>query len=367
MFKLSIKPQWQLARGDERHLLPRVVELLIGIHETGTLAGACTRMKLSYRYAWGILQEGHQAFGVPLVESRRGRGAVLTPLGEKLVWADKRIAARLSPIFDSLASELEVELERALSDAQGILRMQASHGFAVELLRDWFARQQIPLDLKYRSSYEALSALDAGACDVAGFHIPLGEFQAPALEHYRDWLRAPTRKLIWLATRRQGLMVARGNPKRIQGLTDLARSDVRFVNRQLGSGTRVLLDLLLRQQSLDTHRIDGYDTGEYTHAAVAAFVASGMADAGFGVETPAQRFGLDFIPLATERYFFACSGEFLETATMTRVLASLRSAEFKAAINALAGYDGMQSGTVMTIAEAFPEFKDSNTKDKPAR
>ncbi|WP_428309970.1 substrate-binding domain-containing protein [Hydrocarboniphaga sp.] len=362
MFKLSIKPQWQLARGDERHLLPRVVELLIGIHETGTLAGACARMKLSYRYAWGILQEGHQAFGVPLVESRRGRGAVLTPLGEKLVWADKRIAARLSPIFDSLASELEVELERALSDAQGILRMQASHGFAVELLRDWFARQQIPLDLKYRSSYEALSALDAGACDVAGFHIPLGEFQGQALEHYRDWLLAPTRQLIWLATRRQGLMVARGNPKHIQGLADLVRSDVRFVNRQLGSGTRVLLDLLLRQQKLDPHRIDGYDTGEYTHAAVAAFVASGMADAGFGVETPAQRFGLDFIPLATERYFFACSSEFLETATMTRVLASLRSAEFKAAINALAGYDGMQSGTVMTIAEAFPDFD-----KKPAR
>ena len=357
MFKLSIKPQWQLARGDERHLLPRVVELLIGIHETGTLAGACARMKLSYRYAWGILQEGHQAFGVPLVESRRGRGATLTPLGEKLVWADKRIAARLSPVFDSLASELEVELERALSDAQGILRMQASHGFAVELLRDWFTRQQIPLDLKYRSSYEALSALDAAACDVAGIHIPLGEFQSQALAQYRPWLHQDSQRLIWLATRRQGLMVARGNPKQIAGLADLARGDVRFVNRQLGSGTRVLLDLLLRQQAIDTHRIDGYDTGEYTHAAVAAFVASGMADAGFGVETPAQRFGLDFIPLATERYFLACKTDFLNTATMAKVITSLRSAEFKAAINALAGYDGMQSGTVMTIAEAFPDFR----------
>ncbi len=362
MFKLSIKPQWQLARGDERHLLPRVVELLVGIHETGTLSGACARMGLSYRYAWGILQEGHTAFGVALVESRRGRGAVLTPLGEKLVWADKRIAARLSPVFDSLASELEVELERALSDTQGILRMQASHGFAVELLREWFARQQIPLDLKYRSSYEALAAQGASACDVAGFHVPLGEFQAQALQHYKQWLRPETQRLVWLATRRQGLMIARGNPKKIAGLADLARSDVRFVNRQIGSGTRVLLDLLLRKEKLDVRGIDGYDTGEHTHAAVAAFVASGMADAAFGVETPARRFDLDFIPLASERYFFVCNADFLGTATMARVIETLRSPQLKAAINDLAGYDGMQSGTVMTIAEAFPEFAAAKTR-----
>lgn len=354
MFKLSIKPQWQLARGDARHLLPRVVELLVGIDETGTLVGACERMNLSYRYAWGILQEGHQAFGVPLVESRRGRGAVLTPLGEKLVWADRRIAARLSPVLDSLASELEVELERALSDAQGILRLQASHGFAVELLRDRFARQQIPLDLKYRSSTEALAALSTGGCDLAGFHVPLGEFQREALQPYSPWLQ-PTHRLVLLATRRQGLMVAPGNPKRVRGLADLVRGDVRFVNRQAGSGTRMLLDLLLRKEQLQGQHIEGYDTSEYTHAAVAAFVASGMADAGFGVETPAKRFGLEFLPLASERYFFACNADFLSSTTMTRVLASLRSPELKAAINALAGYDGMQAGTVMTVGEAFPE------------
>ncbi len=354
MFKLSIKPQWQLARGDERHLLPRVVELLVGIDETGTLVGACERMNLSYRYAWGILQEGHQAFGVPLVESRRGRGAILTPLGEKLVWADRRITARLSPVLDSLASELEVELERALSDAQGILRLQASHGFAVELLRDWFARQQIPLDLKYRSSIEALTALNAGGCDLAGFHVPLGEFQQQALQPYRPWLQS-NHRLIWLATRRQGLMVARGNPKRVRGLADLTRDDLRFVNRQLGSGTRMLLDLLLGKEKVDAKRIEGYDTSEYTHAAVAAFVASGMADVGFGVETPAKRFGLDFLPLSSERYFFACNADFLNSSTMLRVLASLRSAELKAAINGLAGYDGMQAGSVMTVTEAFPE------------
>jgi molybdate transport repressor ModE-like protein len=357
VFKLAIKPQWHLARADQRQLLPIVVELLVGIHETGSLARACERLGLSYRYAWGLLQQGHRTFGVPLAESRRGRGAVLTPLGEKLVWADRRIAARLSPMLDSLASELEVELERALSDAQGILRIHASHGFAVELLKDWFASRQIPLDVKYRSSQESLAALASGACDVAGFHVPLGEFQAQALSVYSRWLRPNLQRLICLATRRQGLMAAPHNPRKVHELADLARGDIRFVNRQVGSGTRLLLDLLLKQRGIDPSSIAGYDVTEYTHAAVAAYVASGMADAGFGVETPAKRFGLSFSPLAMERYFLVCDEQLLASGTMTRVLESLRSVEFKTAVNQLPGYDGMNAGMVLTFAEAFEHFE----------
>ena len=135
MFRVSIKPQWQLDRGQGATLLPRLIELLVHIDECGTLAAACQRMGLSYRYAWGVLRDASRTFGLPLVVSRRGRGAVLSALGEKLVWADRRIAARLTPVFDSLASELEAEIERALSHAQGILRLHASHGFAVEALR----------------------------------------------------------------------------------------------------------------------------------------------------------------------------------------------------------------------------------------
>src|SRR5581483_12339777 len=125
---------------------------LLKVHETHTLAKAAAELGLSYRYAWGVLQDGHRAFGVPLVKMQRGRGAVLTPLGEKLVWADRRIAARLSPLLDSLASELEVEVERALTDVRSILHLHVSHGFAVETLREWLAREQVPIDLKYRNS-----------------------------------------------------------------------------------------------------------------------------------------------------------------------------------------------------------------------
>lgn len=353
MFRVSIRPQWQLDRGEGAAILPRLVELLVHIDEAGTLTEACRRMKLSYRYAWGVLREGQRAFGVPLVVSRRGRGAVLSPLGEKLVWADRRISARLNPVFDSLASELEAEIERALTHAQGILRLHASHGFAVEALRSRFHEQQIPLDLKYTTSVEAVTALARGGCDMAGFHVPLGEYAKPALAHYLRDLRASDARLVLLATRRLGLMTARGNPKQLRGLQDLARGDLRFVNRQPGSGTRLLIDLMLRHEKIEPRRVPGYDTHEFTHAAVAAYIASGMADVGFGVETPAHRFGLDFLPLILERYFFACRAETLASPTMQPVLAELRSADFRAVINALPGYDAMASGQVMSLAEAF--------------
>lgn len=355
MFKIAIRPEWQIERGSQT-LAPRVVDLLVGIHETGTLAAACGQMGLSYRYAWGMLREGHRAFGVPLVKSARGRGAVLTPLGEKLVWADRRIAARLSPLFDSLASELEVEVERALHDAHGILRLQASHGFAVETLRTWFVRHDIPLDLKYRTSFEALAALVGGECDMAGVHVPIGEFQSPVLQHYARWLKPDSQRLVMLATRRQGLMVAAGNPLRIHGLRDLAREGVRFVNRQVGSGTRVLLDLMLRREGIAPEQVHGFDNSEFTHASVAAYVASGMADVGFGVETPASRFGLEFLPMATERYFFVCDEAFLASATMARIIDELKGPPFRRAIGALAGYDGAQCGVAMRIRDAFPEL-----------
>jgi len=354
MFRVSIRPQWQLDRGEGAAVLPRLIELLVHIDEAGTLREACRRMNLSYRYAWGVLREGQRAFGVPLVASRRGRGAVLSPLGEKLVWADRRISARLNPVFDSLASELESEIERALTHAQGILRLHASHGFAVEALRGRFHDQQIPLDLKYCTSVEAVTALARGGCDMAGFHVPVGEYEKPTLAHYLRDLRASDARLVLLATRRLGLMTARGNPRQVRGLQDLARGDLRFVNRQPGGGTRLLIDQMLRQEKIEPRHVRGYDTHEFTHAAVAAYIASGMADAGFGVETPAQRFGLDFLPLISERYFFACRAESLVAPTMQPVLEELRSAEFRAVINALPGYDAMASGQVMTLASAFP-------------
>lgn len=357
MFKMSIKPEWHLLEAESGELLPRLVDLLIAVHANGQLAEACRQLGLSYRYAWGLLREGNRAFGTPLVTMTRGRGASLTSLGEKLVWADKRIAARLAPLLDSLASELEVEIEKTLSDSRAILRINASHGFAVETLREFMVQQQVPVEVKYRGSHEAVASLVNKSCDMAGFHVPLGVFEKPAIELYAQWLNPVSQRVVNLATRRQGIMVANGNPKHIRSIEDLARPDVRFVNRQPGSGTRMLLDLLLESESISGSDIDGYDTSEFTHAAVAAFIASGMADAGLGVETPAKRFDLDFIPLVKERYFFLCSTESLQLPAVSRAIEIMRSADFRSAVDQLPGYEATMSGVIQDIADAFPDFR----------
>ena len=359
MFKVSIRPNWQLQARDGDTVVQRLIDLLVGIHETGSLAGACARSELSYRYAWGVLQRGQKVFGSPLVSASRGSGARLTALGEKLVWADKRIAARLSPLLDSLASEIEVEFERAVSHAEAILRIHASHGFAVETLHRCLTREQIAADLKYRSSREVLASLQRGNCDLAGLHVPMGEFEAKFMRLYAPQLRSRRYRLVDLSTRRQGLMVAHGNPKKIRGVADLVRRGIRFVNREPDSGTRQLFDLLLEKQGIDGRTIDGYDTGEFTHAAVAAYVASGMADAGFGIETPAQRFGLDFIPLVKERYFFLIPETRVELPTVQQALAIIRTAEFRKTIDRLPGYDAEHCGRTLDLAAAFPAWAES--------
>lgn len=352
MFKVAIDTHWQLRRADGTPLVPRLTALLVGIQRSGTLAAACRSAGLTYRYAWGLLREGERAFGRSLVESQRGRGARLTALGERLAWADQRIAARLAPMLDSLASEVEVEIERVLSQTRPALRLQASHGFAVETLRQFLIDREIPIDLKYRTSDEVLGALVERQCDLIGLHLPIGELEAAAAAHYAarigtDW------RLVHLATRRQGLIVAPGNPKRIRGPADLRRKGLRFVNRQPGSGTRLLFDLVLQQAGLDARAIEGYENAEYTHAAVAAYVGSGMADAGFGLEVPARRFGLGFVPLLSERYFFLCREELLGEPAMQDFLALLGNAELRAKIARLPGYDPAHAGRIESAREAF--------------
>jgi molybdate transport repressor ModE-like protein len=354
MFQVSISPVWTIRDGGGASLGPRVVELLVKVDEHGSLASACGAIGASYRHAWQLLREGEALFGQPLLVMARGKGSQLTVLGERLVWAQRRVQARLSPLLDTLASELSAEIEKALSTAPARLRIHASHGFAVQALHEFIGRAGVAHELKYCSSAEALASLSNGGCDLAGFHVPLGEFEATAVEHYRPWFNLRTHRLIGLATRRQGLMVAPGNPKKIYAMSDLVRSDVRFINRQPGSGTRYLLDLMLDKSGIDTATIRGYEQCEFTHAAVAAFVASGMADAGFGVEVPAREFKLEFLPAQQERYFLMCDEKSIDTEDIQRLLQVLRSDDYHAAVNRLPGYQADAAGLVMTLDNAFP-------------
>lgn len=354
-FQLSLRPQWLLGSAEEPGVpLQDVLSLLSAIDATGNIAGACRACGLSYRHAWGVLRRFEEYFGTQLLITRRRQGTQLSEFAQRLLWANRRIEARLMPTLESMASELQEELERLLPHAGPHLRLHASHGFAVEALMQHMSGQGRGLELRYRTAIEALASLERRECDLAGFQVPCGEFEAPIMERYAPWLHPEDYLLIHLAVRNTGLFVKPGNPKEIEGMADLARPDVRFVNRQIGSSTRYLIGVMLERAGVSISQVQGYETNEFTHMAIAAHIASGMADTGVGVETAAWRFGLDFIPLVRERYFFAIRKSALEMPAMRELLSLMRSPGFVEYVGHLVGYDATETGRLMTLGEAFP-------------
>jgi molybdate transport repressor ModE-like protein len=354
MLRIDLQAQWRIGPEDGAPLdASSLLQLLGAVQGSGSISQAGRELGLSYRHAWGLLRQAEALFGQPLLTRGRGRGSALTELGQQLIWADTRIGARLQPLLDSLASELAGALGRVQRHERGLPRLHASHGFAVAALHEQLAARRVAVELRYRSSLEAVAALAQGDCELAGFHVPLGEFEAAAAQRYLQWLRPQAHRLVLLAVRTQGLFVAAGNPLDIHGIDDLKRRGLRFVNRPEGSGTRVLTELLLKRQGIAPRQVSGFDNTELTHAAVAAYVASGMADVGMGVQTAAHRFGLHFVPLLKERYFFALPADAMERDELRPLLAVLQSPTFRSQVAALKGYEAAGTGNVMTLGEAF--------------
>ncbi|CAM3950321.1 substrate-binding domain-containing protein [Bordetella tumulicola] len=354
-FRIGLRPQW-LLEGDAEHpgqALHDMLALLAAIDATGNIAGACRACGLSYRHAWGVLRRFEGLFGTPLLITKRRQGTQLSPFAQRLLWANRRIEARLMPTLESMASELQEELEKLLPETIPHLRLHASHGFAVEALMQHMSDREPGLELRYRTAIEALAALERHECDLAGFQVPSGTFEAPIMARYAQWLSPDDYLLIHLAVRNTGLFVVPGNPKHIRGMADLSRKDVRFVNRQIGSSTRYLVSLMLEQAGVSISDVQGYETNEFTHMAIAAHIASGMADTGVGVETAAWRFGLDFIPLVHERYFFAIRRASLDTPAMQDLLNIMRGHEYLGYVHQLVGYDATDTGKLQTLEEAF--------------
>ena len=327
--------------------LTDVVQLLALVDEAGSIAQAATLKGLSYRHAWGLLRSIEERLGGPLIAKERGRGSVLSELGQAVLRAQRLCSERLDGNMRALASEVASDLNRWLAPPADDVRIHASHGYAVAALVTALVADEVPVEIKYRDSADAVTALARGECDLAGFHLPRGEFRAVCANTYRRWLDPERHVLVHLTQRKQGLFLSKGNPKRISGLRDLARDDIRFVNRQPGSGTRMLLDLALRRVGVDPDRVNGYASTELTHSAIAAFVASGMADVGFGVEPAAHHFGLEFVPIVDEDYYFACNRAQLERAPLATVIEMLRSVAFKSGVARLEGYDPQDCGALL--------------------
>lgn len=355
MIEIDISPVWRVRHRGERQFDFTLVTLLQAIKETQRLTDAARRAAISYRHAWNVIEKWGNFLGSPVVVMSRGRGTQLTPLGERLLWVGQRVQARLTPQLESLSSELARALNETLANSTPAVRMHASHDYALAKLRELLnGHGQGRIDVQYRGSVDAIASLCHGGCDLAGFHLAEGPLQSEILARYAKWLRPRLHRLIRFVTRAQGLIVAPGNPKGIRTVSDLARPGVRLINRQRGSGTRALLEQLLAHAAVDRARIGGFENEEYTHAAVAALVAGRLADVGFGVQAAAEQFGLDFVPIATERYFFICRQDTLDHPAVRDVLALLGSADFSKLLAALPGYAADRPGEVATIENALP-------------
>jgi putative molybdopterin biosynthesis protein len=248
------------------------------------------------------------------------------------------------------------EGERALAEplgddadaAEHTLVVVGSHDVTLDLMADQIRRRdpRVLVSASNLGSLAGLMAIRDGRCHLGGTHLldpRTGEYNVSYIErHLPD---VPVR-LVTLARRQQGFIVQPGNPKGIRSFEDLLRDEVTFINRQAGSGTRVLLDYHLARLGLDAGAIDGYARDEYTHMAVAVQVLSGGADVGLGILAAARALGLDFVPVAEERYDLCIPRAHLEDRRVQVLLEVLGSAAFRAAVEALGGYDVEPMGSV---------------------
>lgn len=334
-------------------------DMLAAIHRSGSLAQAARELNFSYRHVWGAIKEWEHQLGAALIDWERGKRARLSRFGEKLLFAEQLARTRLAPQIENLVAELERGFALAFDRGAHVVSMMASHDLALPRLKDFLAQDaQLHLDLQFAGSVACLEALSREDCMLAGFHI--SEDRAPGSvtqKTFKRLLKPGRHKLINFVGREQGLMVAPRNPHRIAGVADLADGRLRFVNREPGSGTRVEFDQILSRLAISPASIAGYERCEPTHLAVAAAIAAGQADAGMGIRAAAVQFGLDFVPLLREQYYFACLKSTLEEPAMQRLLLLLRGAQWRSLVDDLAGYEPSNAGQVVALKEALPWYQ----------
>lgn len=276
----------------------------------------------------------------------RGAGVVMS-----LVRADG--IARIPRFSEGLhaGAEVVVELLREPAEIEQTLVAIGSHDLALDLLANHLRRVGAGRRLSSANvgSLGGLMALQRRDAHIAGTHLLDEETGEYNLSYVRRLLPDQEIVLVHLAYREQGFLVAPGNPLGLRGLRDLARPGVRFVNRQRGSGTRVLLDYHLRHESLDPGAIAGYTREEFTHMAVAAAVLSGAASVGLGISAAARALGLDFVPLFSERYDLAIPRRHWESELLTPLRAALADPVYRADVAALGGYDVRLMGEEVAV------------------
>ena len=343
-----------------------LLDLLQAVSSAGSISAGARALGLSYRHVWGELKRWENELGNELVIWEKGQSARLTPFGAKLMWAERQAQARLAAQIEALRSELERAFAVAFDDNAHVVTLYASHDDALNALREHAltcgadqaanpAQPQLHLDIRFCGSVDAIRALNEGRCVMAGFHTLQQPVPGSLAERvYKPLLQPGLHKIIGFAQRTQGLMVAPGNPLGLQSLHDIKHSNARFVNRTLGSGTRVVLDELLAENGLQPSDIQGYQQTEPSHAAVAQAIVAGAADVGLGIELAARTRHLDFVPLLQENYHLVCLKSALADPAIAALLALLQSPHWQQQLAASAGYTPAHSGQILSLREVLP-------------
>jgi putative molybdopterin biosynthesis protein len=255
---------------------------------------------------------------------------------------------RIPALSEGVTQNEEMEAELLVDEEEifNTVVVIGSHDITIDVLADEIRRRghNIRVSSGNVGSLGGLMALRKGTCHVAGSHLldtKTGEYNVAYVKRY---LKGISVSIFHLVLRDQGLIVAKGNPKEIRGINDLTSDDVAFVNRQAGSGTRVLLDYKLEEMGVKPESIKGYGHEEFTHMAVAVDVLSGAADCGLGIFAAARALDLDFIPIEKEQYDLIIPSSILDNRHIQAILTTIASQSFRERVTALGGYDPSRSG-----------------------
>ena len=288
---------------------------------------------------------------------RVGERVVATPLPRgagvitSLTRADAiiRIPRMIEGVEEGEATEAELLVGKEAIERTVVII--GSHDLALDLLGSWMRKDDPTLTLSsnHVGSLEGIIALKKGYAHMAGSHLldpATGEYN---LSYIHKYLSGVPVRVIHLAYRQQGFILPQGNPRGIKGLSDLVRDEIRFINRQRGSGTRVLLDYLIEKEGIDPAQINGYEGEEFTHLGVAVAIESGRADVGLGIYGAAKALGLAFVPVEQEQYDLIIPQAFCDDSQVQKVVEVLRSKEFRTQIEGLGGYDPSRMGEEVAV------------------
>ncbi len=241
------------------------------------------------------------------------------------------------------------ELLKTPEEISNTIVVVGSHDNTLDVLADEIKAKndQFRLSSSHVGSLGGLMALKKGICHVAGSHLLDAKTGSYNISYIKRYLPDLSVKVINLVVRQQGLIVPRDNPKKIKGIEDLTRGDITFINRQAGSGTRVLLDYRLDRLEIDPERIKGYNTEEFTHMSIAAYVLSGRSDCGLGIYAAARALDLGFIPIVTEQYDLVIPKRFFDDEKIQLMLEVIRSDAFQRRVEKLGGYDTGLTGSLV--------------------